>query len=162
MWFIYPHSLLTVQLVPLEFNKKGIALCIFNNFNEIAWEYPNFFATLWFLMYITNTFKESCPCALTQHHAMKAYLGSGGIASRILDLGTRWRWMVSFTPLLLYLQGNGPWHPLDRRLGGLQSRYGPGGEEKNSQPLPGLELPIIRPVAQCYTTELSRLLLEKV
>jgi hypothetical protein len=29
--------------------------------------------------------------------------------------------------------------------------------EKNSQPLPVLELPIIQPVAQGYTTELSRL-----
>jgi hypothetical protein len=28
---------------------------------------------------------------LTEHHAMKTYWGSGGIASRILDLGTRWR-----------------------------------------------------------------------
>jgi hypothetical protein len=27
---------------------------------------------------------------------------------------------------------------LDRRLGGLQSQSGRGGEEKNSQPLPGL------------------------
>jgi len=28
---------------------------------------------------------------------------------------------------------------LDRRLGGPQSRSGRGGEEKNSQPLPGIE-----------------------
>jgi hypothetical protein len=28
---------------------------------------------------------------LIKHHAMKTYLGSGGIAPRILDLGTRWR-----------------------------------------------------------------------
>jgi hypothetical protein len=28
---------------------------------------------------------------LTEHHAMKAYWGSGGIAPRILDIGTRWR-----------------------------------------------------------------------
>jgi hypothetical protein len=27
----------------------------------------------------------------TEHHAMKAYRGSGGIAPRILDLCTRWR-----------------------------------------------------------------------
>jgi hypothetical protein len=27
---------------------------------------------------------ESCPCALTKHHAMKAYWGSGGIAPLIL------------------------------------------------------------------------------
>jgi hypothetical protein len=55
-------------------------------------------------------------------------------------------------------QGKSAWYPLDRRLGGLQSRSGGGGEEKNSHPLPGLEPPIIQPVAQRYTTELSRLL----
>jgi hypothetical protein len=37
---------------------------------------------------------------------------------------------------------------LDRRLGGLRSRSGNGGEEKNSQPLAGIEPPIIQPVAQ--------------
>jgi hypothetical protein len=31
------------------------------------------------------------------------------------------------------------WYPLDRRLGGLQSLSGQGGEEKNSPHLPGLE-----------------------
>jgi hypothetical protein len=51
-----------------------------------------------------------------------------------------------------------PWYPLYRRLGGLQSRSGHSGEEKNFQPLPGLETPIIQPVAQRYTIELSRLL----
>jgi hypothetical protein len=42
-----------------------------------------------------------------------------------------------FTP------GKSPWYPLDRRLGGSQGRSGRGGEEKNSQPLPGIEPPII-------------------
>jgi hypothetical protein len=84
-------------------------------------------------------------------------LGSGGIAPRILDFGNRWRWVVSFTPWPLYPQGKSPWYPLDRRLGGTQSRSGRGGEEKNSQPLPGLEPPIIQPVAQRCTTELTRL-----
>jgi hypothetical protein len=28
---------------------------------------------------------------LTEHHAMKAYWGSGSITPRILDLDTRWR-----------------------------------------------------------------------
>jgi hypothetical protein len=47
---------------------------------------------------------------------------------------------------------------LDRRLGGPQSWSGHnGGEEKNSQPLPGLEL-IIQLVDLRCTTELSRLL----
>jgi hypothetical protein len=85
---------------------------------------------------------------------MKAYRESGGIAPRILDLGTRWRWVVSFTPQPLYPQGRSPWYPLDTRLGGPQSRSGRGGEEKNSQPVPGLETPIIQAVAQRYTTEL--------
>jgi hypothetical protein len=38
-----------------------------------------------------------------------------------------------------YSQGKSPWYPLDRRLGGPQSRSGRGGEENNSQPPPGIE-----------------------
>jgi hypothetical protein len=56
------------------------------------------------------------------------------------------------------LPGKSPWYPLDRRLGGPQNQFGQGGEEKNSQPLPGFEPPIIQPVAQPYTIELSRLI----
>jgi len=41
---------------------------------------------------------------------------------------------------------------MDGRLGGPQSGSVRCGEETNSQPLPGLESPIIRPVAQRYTT----------
>jgi hypothetical protein len=58
-----------------------------------------------------------------------------------------------FTP-----QEKSPWCPLDRMLGGPQSRSESGDEEKHSQPLPELETPIIPPVAQRYSTELSRLL----
>jgi hypothetical protein len=36
-------------------------------------------------------------------------------------------------------------YPSDRRLSGPQSGSGRGGEEKNCQPLPGLEPPIIQP-----------------
>jgi hypothetical protein len=70
--------------------------------------------------------------------------------------------VVSSTPRRLYPQGKGPCYPLDRRLGGPQSRSGRGSEEKHSQPLPGLELPIAQPVAQRYTTELSQLLKQKL
>jgi hypothetical protein len=35
---------------------------------------------------------------------------------------------------------------------------GGGGKEKNSQPLPGLEPPIIQPIVHRYTTEVSRFL----
>jgi hypothetical protein len=85
---------------------------------------------------------------------------SGGmevLLQPLFDLGTRWRRVVRFTPRQLYPQGQNPWYPLDRRMGGSQSRAGPGGEEKNSQPLPGLEPSNIQPVAQRYTTRSSRL-----
>jgi hypothetical protein len=87
---------------------------------------------------------------------MKAYWGSRNIAPCILDLGSRWRWMVSFTPRPLYPYGKRPWYALDRRLGGPQTRSGRGGEDKNSQHLPVLEHRIIQSVVQRCTTELSR------
>jgi hypothetical protein len=62
-----------------------------------------------------------------------------------------------FHDLTIYPQGKSPWYPLDRKPRGLQCRSGRSGEENNSQPLPGLEPPIIQPVAQGYTTDLSRL-----
>jgi hypothetical protein len=93
---------------------------------------------------------------------MEAYWGSEDKVPRILGLGTRWRWVVGFTPRPLYPQGRSPWYPLYRRLGGPQSRSGRGGEEKNSQPMQGLEPQIIQTVAQCYTAELSRLQKEYV
>jgi hypothetical protein len=82
--------------------------------------------------------KVKLSLCLTKHHAMKTYWGSGDIALLILDLGTRW-WVVSFTPQPLYPQGKNPWYQFDRRLGGPQSPSGRGGEEKNSQPPPGIE-----------------------
>jgi hypothetical protein len=59
--------------------------------------------------------------------------------STILDLRTRWRWVFSFMPLPYYLWGHSSWYSLYRRLGGLQSRSGRFGEEKNCFPLPGIE-----------------------
>jgi hypothetical protein len=84
---------------------------------------------------------------------MKAYWGNGCIAPRILDLGTRWRLVVSLTLRPLYSQGKSNWYPLYRKLGGSQSRSELGDEEIYSQHLPGLEPLIIQPVAQRYTTD---------
>jgi len=50
------------------------------------------------------------------------------IAPIILYLGTRWRWIVSFTSWPLYPHGNSHW-----RRGRPQRRSGRGGEEKNSR-----------------------------
>jgi hypothetical protein len=41
--------------------------------------------------------KVKLSLCLTKHDAMKTYWGSGGITLHILDLGNRWRWVVSFT-----------------------------------------------------------------
>jgi hypothetical protein len=70
--------------------------------------------------------------ASTEHHVIKAYFRSGGKVPRILDLDTRWRWVVSFTSRSFYPQGKSPWYLLDRRLGGPQSRSRHGGEENPS------------------------------
>jgi hypothetical protein len=49
------------------------------------------------------------------------------------------RWMFSFIARPLYPQGKSLWYQLDRRLDGYQNRSGRGGEQKNSQPSPGME-----------------------
>jgi len=42
--------------------------------------------------------KVKLALCLIKGQAMKTYWGSEGIAPCILDLGTRWRWVVSLTP----------------------------------------------------------------
>jgi hypothetical protein len=61
----------------------------------------------------------------------QSYMKEWRYSSTILDLGTRWSWVVSFTPRPLYPRTNRPWYPLERRLGGPQSQSGCYGEEKN-------------------------------
>jgi hypothetical protein len=51
--------------------------------------------------------------------------------------------LVSFKTRQLYAQEKSSWYLLDRRLSWPQIRYGHDGEEKNPQPLPGFEPPII-------------------
>jgi hypothetical protein len=57
-------------------------------------------------------------------------MGETRYSSTILDLGTKWRRVISFTPWLIYPQGNRYGYPLDKRLGGTHSQSGPCGEEK--------------------------------
>jgi hypothetical protein len=77
---------------------------------------------------------------LTEHHAMKAYWGSGSITPCILDLGTRWRWMVSFTPRPLYLQGT------HRKGGWVGPTAGLDAVKRTPRPCRDQSLPIIQPV----------------
>jgi hypothetical protein len=60
---------------------------------------------------------------------------------------------VSFTSRPLYPEGKSSLYPLDRKLGGHQSRSGRSGEEKNSQPRreSNPKTPIVQSVAQRYT-----------
>jgi hypothetical protein len=51
-------------------------------------------------------------------------MGERRYSSTVLELCTRWRWVISFTPCPLYPQGNIPRCPLDRMLDGPQSRFG--------------------------------------
>jgi hypothetical protein len=60
-------------------------------------------------------------------------------SSTILDLGTKWRWVVSFTSRPHYSRRKIPQHPLDRMVGGPQVRSGRCGEQKY------LALPAIKP-----------------
>jgi hypothetical protein len=57
-------------------------------------------------------------------------MGSGYIAPSLLDLGTSWRGVVSFMPMLRFPRGKSPRYPLDRKWGGSQSRHGQYGEVK--------------------------------
>jgi hypothetical protein len=59
--------------------------------------------------------------------------------STFFGLGTIWRWVVSFTPRQLYSR-----YPLDRRLGGPQSRLDEM-EKRKILPLPGLDLRLQSP-----------------
>jgi len=54
---------------------------------------------------------------------------NGGIDPRILNSGTRWRWVVSFTPRPPYSGVNNPRYPLDGGLSGPQMQWS---EEKIS------------------------------
>jgi hypothetical protein len=52
-------------------------------------------------------------------------------ASCILNLDMKWRLVVRFTLQPLFPKGKRHWYPLDKKLGGLQSRSGSDGNEKN-------------------------------
>jgi hypothetical protein len=79
-------------------------------------------------------------------------MGKWRYSSTILDLGTRWRGVVSITP-----RGKCPRYPFDRRLSGFQSRFRSCEVEKNLLPLPGIEYRPFSPQPVTIPTELSRL-----
>jgi hypothetical protein len=84
---------------------------------------------------------------------MKMYWGSGGIVPRLLDLGTGWKWVVSFTPRPLYPQGKSPgthwiggWVGPRAILDTVVKRKILSPHRKSNS-----RTSIIQPVANCYT-----------
>jgi hypothetical protein len=81
---------------------------------------------------ILSEMRNSFFCNWAPRH--ESFSRSGGIAPRILEFDTRWRWLVSFTPRPNYLQWKRPRHPSDGRLGGPQSQSGQSVGKKNYKP----------------------------
>jgi hypothetical protein len=81
---------------------------------------------------------------------MEAY-GCGCIDLGFLDLGTSWRWVVSFTQRPLYPWGRSHWHPLDRSLGGSQNLSG--WCRENSLPYgdSNSDFFVAQPITSCHT-----------
>jgi hypothetical protein len=79
------------------------------------------------------------------------HIGEWRYSLTILDLGTRWKCVVSFVPQLLHSWERSPPYPLDMRLGVPQSQSGCCGVQKISCPCQKLNPPAIQPVACCYT-----------
>jgi len=78
---------------------------------------------------------------------MQAYRWRKGIAPVILNIRTKWRWVVNFMPCC-FTSRKTPIYPLNRRLGGPQSWSGCFWEEKFLLPWLRLEPQTIQPVAQ--------------
>jgi hypothetical protein len=97
---------------------------------------------------------------ITKYYAMKMYWGSRSTAPCILNVGTKWRWAVSFMPQLLHCWGKSLWYPFDRRLGGPLSWSGCGCEEEEipSLYLPGNEPQLSSTNVVTMLTEISSLL----
>jgi hypothetical protein len=89
--------------------------------------------------------------------AFKRYL-YGKIKVELSLYLIRWRWVVSFTPWPPYSRGKSPHYPLNRRLGGTQSRSWHCEEEKNVLSLPGIESRQSSPQPVAIPTKLSRLI----
>jgi hypothetical protein len=92
---------------------------------------------------------------LIHHHVIKAYWMCGGIAPRILDLSTRWMWVVSFTLQPLYPRERAPGK--DWIGGWMDTTAGLDAAVKRKIPSLRRELnpktPIVQPVAPSLCTE---------
>jgi hypothetical protein len=85
---------------------------------NLKWELHTAYKTITILTSFSDTVKSKVVPVLNKLSTEPwRRVGSGCINLRILDLGPRWRWVVSFAPLTLYTRGKNPRYPMDRRLG---------------------------------------------
>jgi hypothetical protein len=121
-WAISRNPSHNSQLPGRHFLNTSQKCCQLASFREITRTYIN---KVRVKLSLSSTNKAPC---------QEGVWSSGCIDPHFLDLGTSWRWVVSFTPLPLYSQGKSPRYPLDRRLSEPQSRSGRFGEEKILDP----------------------------
>jgi hypothetical protein len=89
---------------------------------------------------IVSYIKDTDIRALNKARRHKRIWENGSVPQCIPNLGTKWRWVVSFTPRPLHPRGKGPYCSLVRRLGSPPSRCGSFGEEADSLHLSRIEL----------------------
>jgi hypothetical protein len=96
---------------------------IFSFLHIFPFFFPYFHIFDYFFVHVKFHIMKTYSC-LIKHHVMKTYW-DGGTAPHILNLYTRWRSVVSFTPLLLLPPEKRPPppDPSDRRLRGPQNRF---------------------------------------
>ena len=83
----------------------------------------------------------------TLKQVIKAQRCSTGITLLLLNLGARWGWMLTATPLPLYL-GQETRYPLYKRLGGPQVQSG---RMRKILPPPWFDLRTVQRLARRYT-----------
>jgi hypothetical protein len=81
----------------------------------------------------------------------RRHTGEWRNSSTILELGTRWEWALSFTPLLIYHPGKRPRERVDRRGGGPSAGMKAVEKRKISCSPAGNRTPAIHPVAHYQT-----------
>jgi len=88
---------------------------------------------------------------LNKHDDMQTY-GGGGIAPRILNLITRWSWVISFTTQPSYPQVESH-YPLPRRMFGSSGRPRSGGQREKNPFIAsaGNRNPVFKPKPSHYT-----------
>jgi len=97
----------------------------------------------WVLLHWSSKVKKVKMCAcLIKHHAMKTYEGA-----EVLNLGTKQKWVVSFTPRLLTPTERALGTSLIRSFGGPQSRYARGDEKNIPAPAENRN-PVVQTLAQ--------------